>query len=107
MELARIKLAGRDYKKLEEICGQIKEIAKKHGVSYSGPIPLPTKKLTVRTMKTPCGDGTGHGNATWDKWQMRVHRRVVDVGSSDRVLRQIVRIQLPEDIKIDIEFKNK
>ena len=33
MEFARVKLAGRNYKELEEICDQIKEIAKKYGVS--------------------------------------------------------------------------
>ena len=29
MEFARIKLAGRDYKELEEICSHIRDIAKK------------------------------------------------------------------------------
>lgn len=107
MEFARIKLAGRDHKQLEEICEEIREITKKHGISFKGPIPLPTKNLTVRTLKTPCGDGTGHGNATWDKWQMRIHRRIVDIGANDRALRQVVRIQIPEDVKIDIEFKER
>ena len=59
MEFARIKLAGRDRNELGEICTNIKEIAKKYGVSARGPIPLPTKKLKVWTLKTPCGDGTG------------------------------------------------
>lgn len=58
MEFARIKLAGRNYGELEEICRQIKEIAEKYGVSARGPIPLPTKKLRITTLKTPCGDGT-------------------------------------------------
>jgi len=106
MEFARIKLAGRDYNKLAEICEEIREVAKKHGVSYRGPIPLPTKRLMVRTMKTPCGDGTGHGNATYDRWEMRIHRRIIDIGTNEKVLRQVVRIQLPEDIKIDIELKD-
>ncbi|HDD72602.1 MAG TPA: 30S ribosomal protein S10 [Candidatus Aenigmarchaeota archaeon] len=107
MEFARIKLAGRNYKELEEICNQIKEIAKKYGVSVRGPIPLPTKKLRVFTLKTPCGDGTGHGNATWDRWEMRIHRRIIDIGSNERALRQVVRIPIPEGVKIDIELKEK
>ncbi|MEM5797972.1 MAG: 30S ribosomal protein S10 [Candidatus Aenigmatarchaeota archaeon] len=107
MEWTRIKLASRDQKEVEAICEQIKEIAKKAGIAIRGPIPLPTKKLKVWTLKTPCGDGTGHGNATWDRWEMRIHRRVIDVGSSERVLRQVVRIPIPEGVKIDIEFKEK
>ena len=105
VEFARITLAGRDLNKLNQICEEIKEIAKKYGVSFKGPIPLPTKKLTIRTLKTPCGDGTGHGNATWDKWEMRIHRRVIDIGANERALRHIVRIPIPEGVKIDIELK--
>lgn len=107
MEYARIKLAGRNIDEIITICNEIKDIAKKYGVSVRGPIPLPTKKLKVQTLKTPCGDGTGHGNATWDRWEMRIHRRIVDIGANERALRQVVRIPIPEDVKIDIELKEK
>ena len=107
MEFARIKLAGRNPEELKVILDLIMGIAKKYGVSIRGPIPLPTKKLRVQTLKTPCGDGTGHGNATWDRWQMRIHRRIIDIGSNERALRQVVRIPIPEGIKIDIELKEK
>ncbi|MCK5022728.1 MAG: 30S ribosomal protein S10 [Candidatus Aenigmarchaeota archaeon] len=105
MEYARIKLAGRDYRKLDIICADIKEIADKYGVSVRGPIPIPTKKMKITTLKTPCGDGTGHGNATFDRWEMRIHRRVIDIGSNERALRQVVRLRIPEDVKIDIELR--
>ncbi|MBN2042480.1 MAG: 30S ribosomal protein S10 [Candidatus Aenigmarchaeota archaeon] len=105
MEFARVKIAGRNIKELDQICKDIKEIADKYGISTRGPIPLPTKKLKVTTMKTPCGDGTGHGNATYDRWEMRIHKRIIDIGSNERALRQIVRINIPEGVKIDIELK--
>ncbi len=107
MEFARIKLAGRNYKEVLQICDQIKDIAKKYGSTVRGPIPVPTKKLKVSTLKTPCGDGTGHGNATWDRWEMRIHRRIIDIGANERALRQVVRIPIPEGVKIDIELKDK
>ena len=107
MEYARIKLAGRNIEEIVSICNEIKDIAKKYGVSIRGPMPLPTKRLKVQTLKTPCGDGTGHGNATWDRWEMRIHRRIVDIGANERALRQVVRIPIPEDVKIDIELKEK
>lgn len=105
MEFARIKLASRNYKEIEDICEQIKDIAKKNGASVRGPLPLPTKKLKVQTLKTPCGDGTGHGNATWDRWEMRIHKRIIDIGANERALRQVVRIPIPECVKIDIELR--
>ena len=105
MEYARIKLAGRDTKILEEICENIKEIAGKYGASVRGPVPLPTKRMKLTVMKTPCGDGTGHGNATYDHWEMRIHKRIIDIGANERALRQVVRIAIPEGVKIDIELK--
>ena len=105
MEYARIKLAGRNYQEVEEICRQIKEIANKYGSSFVGPVPLPTKKLRIPVLKTPCGDGTGHGNATWDRWEMRIHRRIIDIGVNEKALRQVVRINIPEGVKIDIEMR--
>lgn len=107
MEFARVKLASRNVDEIIKICDEIKEIAKKYGISVRGPMPLPTKKLRVQTLKTPCGDGTGHGNATWDRWEIRIHRRIIDVGANERALRQIVRIAIPESVKIDIELREK
>jgi len=106
MQKARIKLSSTDAKKLDFICAELKTIAEKFGVVMHGPIPLPTKKLKVITMKTPCGDGTGHGNATWDKWEMRIHKRVIDISADERTLRQIMRVQVPDGVSISITLKD-
>jgi small subunit ribosomal protein S10 len=70
---ARIKLTSTDTKKLQGVCDEIKDIAKRIGVKLVGPIPLPTKKLVVPTRRTPCGDGSD----TWDRFEMRVHKRLI------------------------------
>jgi small subunit ribosomal protein S10 len=106
MQIARIKLAGRDPKELDNISGEIREVAKKFGVDYHGPIPLPTKIMKVVTLKTPCGDGTGHGNATFDKWEMRIHKRMIDVQADDRALRQIMRVSIPQGVHVSIQLKD-
>ncbi len=105
MQKARIKLSGRDPNKLNEICNEIKTIVKKLGIDYSGPIPLPTKNLKITTMKTPCGDGTGHGNTSYDRWEMRIHKRIIDVQSDKRALRQIMRVNVPQGVHISIQLK--
>ncbi len=104
MQIARIKLSGKNPKDLDVISNEIREIAKKFGIDYHGPIPLPTKKMKITTLKTPSGDGTGHGNATWEKWEMRIHKRVLDVQADDRALRQIMRVNIPTDIRIEIRL---
>ncbi len=105
MQKARIKLSGTRIDRLDNICSQIKEIAKKFGVGIRGPIPLPTKKLRITTLKTPCGDGCGHGNATFDRFEMRIHKRIIDISADERTLRQVMRVQIPDGVHISIELK--
>ena len=102
-QIASIKLISPEYEKLETICNEIKTIAQKTGAKVSGPIPLPTKKMTVPTLKTPCGDGS----KTWEKWQMRVHKRLINIEADERTLRQIMRVQVPDQVHIEIELKNQ
>ena len=104
MQVARIKLSGKDPRELDSISSEIREVAKKFGVDYRGPIPLPTKIMKVVTLKTPCGDGCGHGNATYDKWEMRIHKRMIDVQADDRALRQIMRINIGQGVHIEIKL---
>ena len=98
MANARIKLIGKDPKKLEDVCSQIVEIAKITGVPIKGPVPLPTKKMTVATRKGPCGDGT----ETYEKWEMRIYKRLIDVKGDERTLRQIMRVKVPDDVYVRI-----
>jgi small subunit ribosomal protein S10 len=101
MQRARIKLSGADPKVLDGIGVQIKDIALKTGVKVSGPVPLPTKKLKITTLKAPDGEGT----MTWERWEMRVHKRLVDLGVDDRAMRQIMRLHVPEGVNIEIELR--
>jgi len=102
MQKARIKLSGIDNSKLEDVCSQVKEIASKTGVDISGPIPLPTKRLRVPVRKSPSGDGT----ETWDRWEMRVHKRLIDIPADERTMRQIMRVRVPDGVNIEIELRN-
>ena len=100
MQKARIKLASTDINKINEVCTSILDIAEKTGVDLSGPIPLPSKRLKVTTRKCPCGDGT----ATWDRYEMRVHKRLIDLGTDERALRLVMRVPLPKGLNIEIEM---
>jgi small subunit ribosomal protein S10 len=95
---ARIRLSGTSPSTLDTLCDQVKNIAEKTGVNISGPIPMPTKKLVIPSLKSPDGEGT----ATWDHWEMRVHKRLIDLDADERALRQLMRLQVPKDISIEI-----
>jgi len=104
MQRARIKLWSRNKDKLEETAKSIKEMVEKIGASVRGPIPLPTKKLRLYVMKQ-IKTGTGHGNAKFERWEMRVHKRVLEIGESERALHQIMRLQIPEEVNIEVKLK--
>jgi len=98
---ARIKLTSTDTKKLEMVCREIKEIARRMGVKMVGPIPLPTKRLVVPVRRTPCGDGSN----TWDKYEMRIHKRLIEIDARERVMRNIMRIRVPSEVYIEMEIR--
>ena len=100
MNKVRIKLQSVEIERLNEVIDRIKAIASGAGIPISGPIPLPTKRLKVTTRKSPCGDGT----ATFDRFEMRIHKRIVDLPSNDKVLHNIMRISIPRTVKIKIEM---
>ncbi len=100
VQRARIKVASIEIDKINQICASIKEIADKTGVEMKGPIPLPTKRLKVTTRKSPSGEG----KASWERYEMRIHKRLIDVSADERTLRLIMRVPIPENLNIEIEM---
>jgi small subunit ribosomal protein S10 len=100
MSIARIKLVSTDINQLNQICSSIKDIASKSGIVPRGPIPLPTKKLKITTRKSPCGEG----RATFDRWEMRIHKRIIDMPMDEKALHSIMRVSIPKDVNIEIEM---
>ena len=101
-QIARVSLTGTDPVKVDSICKQIKTISERTGVHMSGPIPLPTKYLVVPCRKSPDGEGS----ATWDHWEMRIHKRIIDLDADERALRQLMRIQVPDGVNIEVVLKS-
>lgn len=102
MAKVRIKLNSNDINVLNNICDSLKEVAKKAGIAISGPVPLPTKILKVTTRKSPCGSGT----ATFDNFEMRVHKRLIDLPANEKILHHIMKMKIPKNVNIKIEMKD-
>ncbi|MEM0140579.1 MAG: 30S ribosomal protein S10 [Thermoplasmatales archaeon] len=98
----KISLSGTDVKKVDSVCSEIRQLATRTGVEMKGPIPLYTKRLMVPVRKAPNGAGT----ATWDRWEMRVHRRLIYIDADERTIRQVMRIQLPDGINIEVKLQS-
>ena len=86
MHRIRITLTSTNVKSLEKVCTDLIKGAKEKELKVFGPVRMPTKTLRITTRKTPCGEGS----KTWDRYQMRIHKRVIDLHSPSEVVKQIV-----------------
>merc|ERR1711939_1068881 len=71
---------------LEKVCTELLERAKSKNLRVKGPVRLPTKTLKIATRKTPCGEGS----KTWDLFEMRIHKRLIDLNAPTEVVKQII-----------------
>ncbi|MGC8600988.1 MAG: 30S ribosomal protein S10 [Thermoprotei archaeon] len=97
---ARVRLWSANVKDVDLVCNEIKDVATKAGVRVAGPIYLPTKHLKITTRRAPNGEGTD----TYDHWEMRLHKRLIDIDADERVMQEIMRIQVPDSVYIEIQL---
>ncbi|RZB47625.1 40S ribosomal protein S20 [Glycine soja] len=59
------------------VCADLVHGAKDKQLKVKGPVKMPTKVLHITTSKSLCGEGTN----TWDKFELCVHKIVIDLYS--------------------------
>ena len=96
----RITLTSRNVKSLEKVCSDLIRGAKDKELKVKGPVRMPTKVLRITTRKTPCGEGS----KTWDKFQMRIHKRVIDLHSPSEIVKQITSINIEPGVEVGIVY---
>merc|ERR1719483_1523134 len=94
----RITLTSRFTKDVEEVTAALIKRAKDKGLDVKGPVRLPTKTLRITTRKSPCGEGTN----TWDRFQMMIHKRLVDLNASSDDVRQITTITISPLVDVEV-----
>ena len=94
----RITLTSRNVKSLEKVCADLKRGALDQRLKCTGPVRLPTKVLRIVTRKAPCGEGTN----TWDRFEMRIHKRLLDIVSSAEVVKQITSISIEPGVEVEV-----
>lgn len=100
MQKARVKLRSTSQEKVDNLADEIIEIGEEYDAEISGPVPLPTKNMGVTTRKAPDGEGS----STIERYEMHVHKRLLDVMDSERALRQVMRVHVPEGVDIEVEL---
>ena len=67
-------------------------------LQVKGPVRMPTKTLRITTRKTP----NGEGSKTWDRYQMRIHKRVIDLQSPTETVRQITQLSIDPGMDVEV-----
>jgi len=100
MTKVRITLNGEDPKALENVISQVKELTTALQMKFHGPVRMPKRKLEIACRRTPCGDGSD----TYEIWEKRVSKRIVDIEGDEKYIKQILRIKVPTNVFVKISL---
>jgi len=93
----RITLSSKNVKSLEKVCTELLDRAKIKDLRIKGPVRLPTKNLKISTRKTP----NGEGSKTWDMFEMRIHKRLIDLNAPTEVVKQII-VNIEAGVEVEV-----
>ena len=101
----RITLWSREPAPIEKVMSDLvsraKEISKgdeKNAITIRGPVRLPTRTLHHVTRKTPCGNGSN----TWDRFEMKIYKRLVDFYAPQEAVKQLTSVNLEPGVDIEV-----
>ncbi|CDJ36330.1 40s ribosomal protein S20, putative [Eimeria mitis] len=84
------------------VCTELIGAAKQRRLQTNGPVRLPVKTLRVTTRKSPCGEGTN----TYDRFELRIYKRLIDLHSASDVVRQITSINIDPGVEVEVTVSN-
>lgn len=94
----RITLVSTKVKQLEKVSASIIRNATTHNLVKKGPVRLPTKVLKISTRKTP----NGEGSKTWDTYEFRIHKRVIDLQAPASIVKKITQITIEPGVDVEV-----
>merc|ERR1712173_224124 len=103
----RITISAQNVKAVDKACSEIVSRAKainargnegNQSIKIKGPRPMPTRRLRITTRKTPCGEGS----KTWDRYQMRIHKRVIEFVCGQSQILNITQVQLEPGVHVEL-----
>lgn len=98
----RITLTSTQVKRLEKVSNSIIARAAREKVSKKGPVRMPTKTLSIATRKTP----NGEGSKTWDHYEMKLHKRYIDLTANSTVIKSITQLTIEPGVDVEVTIGN-
>ena len=95
----RIRMEAYDHRALDASAKEIVEHARRTNARVSGPVPLPTRIERYTVLRSPHIDKKSR-----EQFELRTHKRLIDIDSEERTMRRIMRIRVPEEVHVTIEL---
>ena len=104
----KLTITHRQVKEIEGVCRlltenieRVNEEATKEqnrqNIRHRGPVRIPTKHLRITVRKSPCGNGT----ATFDRYEMRIHKRVLYLECTRSDIQLLTNVTIPPGMIVE------
>ena len=95
----RITLTSTDVKSIEKVCKDLLAQCQRYNVDVKGPVRMPRKILRITTRKTPCGEGS----KTWDRFQMRIYKRILDLQNcTQQSAKDVTSCTIESNVEVEV-----
>jgi small subunit ribosomal protein S20e len=94
----RLTITSSKLANLQKVCGALTMKLQKERLPLRGPLPMPRRRLRITTRRAPCGNGT----ETYDHFELRVYKRVIDFTASAAAVKQVTQIPVEPDVHIEV-----
>lgn len=94
----RISLSSKNLRAIEKVSSELMKGVQEKNLNVSGPVRLPVKTMKITTRKSPCGEGTN----TWDRFELRIYKRLIDLRAPCEVVSQITSINIDPVVEVEV-----
>ncbi|AGO10493.1 AaceriABR041Cp [[Ashbya] aceris (nom. inval.)] len=94
----RMTLTSTKVRELEDVSANIVKNAQSFSLVMKGPVRVPTKVLKICTRKAP----NGEGSKTWDTYEMRIHKRYIDLQAPAQIAKRITQLAIQPGVDIEV-----
>ena len=99
-EKIRVRLKSYDHTLIDAAAEKIVEVAKRNGATVSGPIPLPTDKEIITSLRA-----VHKYKESREQFEMRTHKRLIDImNPSQKVVDALMGVELPAGVEIEVKL---
>merc|ERR1712008_314915 len=90
----KVKITSNNFESINKFCEDIFEKLDTAEISHTGLTRLPTKRLNITTRRSPCGNGSN----TYEKWTMRVYKRIFNCFLTTEQMAFVANIKAAEGV---------